>query len=329
MHLSLPFKIPYTSTYPCRSRFQARLVRPESYFSHLLPPNASASLEHVLSHAAAMRVLDGDPQYAGIVPPVLGEEQLERVFALLQRAPDLSPARALHAVNPHSFSPERQAALVAKSLAKFQLGSGPGPMLVSAGPAGKTTSTLSSPPLSIAASAGQPYVLNATQADTRPNTVKVELRNTVSGAKAVFPLPGHPENLQAQRGLVQVEAQDRLLAEMLLAFSSGDVCLVGARGAGKSALVDAAAGHIGAPCVHVMVHKDMTARDLLQQRTTEANGDTAWKPAPLVAAAINGRCGCGHVLCFYSNLQENIVSWYLICQHRCSRRCSSSGSRSA
>lgn len=32
----------------------------------------------------------------------------------------------------------------------------------------------------------------------------------------------------------------------------------------------------------------MTARDLLQQRMTLPNGDTAWRPSPLVTAAING-----------------------------------------
>jgi len=32
----------------------------------------------------------------------------------------------------------------------------------------------------------------------------------------------------------------------------------------------------------------MTSRDLLQQRTTLANGDTAWRPSPLIEAALNG-----------------------------------------
>ena len=35
--------------------------------------------------------------------------------------------------------------------------------------------------------------------------------------------------------------------------------------------------------------KDMTARDLLQQRYTLPNGDTAWRPSPLVTAAIEGK----------------------------------------
>ena len=34
--------------------------------------------------------------------------------------------------------------------------------------------------------------------------------------------------------------------------------------------------------------QDMTSRDLLQQRTTLPNGDTAWRHSPLVTAALEG-----------------------------------------
>lgn len=33
----------------------------------------------------------------------------------------------------------------------------------------------------------------------------------------------------------------------------------------------------------------MTARDLLQQRSTQPNGDTVWRPSALLKAAIDGR----------------------------------------
>lgn len=33
----------------------------------------------------------------------------------------------------------------------------------------------------------------------------------------------------------------------------------------------------------------MTSRELLQQRSTLANGDTTWRLAPLVVAALEGR----------------------------------------
>lgn len=38
-----------------------------------------------------------------------------------------------------------------------------------------------------------------------------------------------------------------------------------------------------------MLYQDMTARDLLQQRYTLPNGDTAWRSSPLVTAALEGK----------------------------------------
>jgi von Willebrand factor A domain-containing protein 8 len=262
------------------------VVRPESFFAQLLPAGAPPAWEGVLAHAAAMRVLDADPQYAGVVPPILGEDQLAKVFALLQRTPDLSPARALHAVNPHRYFAERPASLVARSLDKFQLGDGPA---ARAPASGKEIAAASAAlPSEAIVTNGQPYVLESTRAGSAASTVDVVLRNTITNQIVTFSLEGHPE-LTHGNSLVNIDSQQRLLSEILLSLSAGDVCLVGNRGVGKSALVDAAAACIGATCTHVMLHKDMTARDLLQQRVTEPNGDTAWRPAPLVQAAIQGR----------------------------------------
>ena len=36
------------------------------------------------------------------------------------------------------------------------------------------------------------------------------------------------------------------------------------------------------------MNQDMSARDLLQQRYTLPNGDTAWRHSPLVQAALDG-----------------------------------------
>jgi MoxR-like ATPase len=57
---------------------------------------------------------------------------------------------------------------------------------------------------------------------------------------------------------------------------------------GKTAVVDEFAARLGYDVQPVLVHKDMTARDLLQQRGTRENGDTYWKKTPLVNAALQG-----------------------------------------
>lgn len=38
----------------------------------------------------------------------------------------------------------------------------------------------------------------------------------------------------------------------------------------------------------MVLYQDMTARDLIQQRTTKLNGDTIWRDSSLVRAARNG-----------------------------------------
>lgn len=47
-------------------------------------------------------------------------------------------------------------------------------------------------------------------------------------------------------------------------------------------------GNFQLSCILLLV-QDMTSRELLQQRSTLANGDTTWRLAPLVVAALEGR----------------------------------------
>ena len=60
------------------------------------------------------------------------------------------------------------------------------------------------------------------------------------------------------------------------------------QGSGKSALVNKFASLLGYHVEPIMLYQDMTSRDLLQQRTTLSNGDTAWRLSPLVTAAMEG-----------------------------------------
>ncbi|KAJ8256112.1 hypothetical protein COCON_G00199760 [Conger conger] len=68
-----------------------------------------------------------------------------------------------------------------------------------------------------------------------------------------------------------------------------DLCLMGPKGCGKSVIAREFAEMLGYTIEPIMLYQDMTARDLLQQRFTLPNGDTAWRPSPLVSAAREGR----------------------------------------
>uniref|UniRef100_A0A8C9U383 von Willebrand factor A domain-containing protein 8 n=1 Tax=Scleropages formosus TaxID=113540 RepID=A0A8C9U383_SCLFO len=90
-------------------------------------------------------------------------------------------------------------------------------------------------------------------------------------------------------GFVSTPTHARLLAEMMQSHLVKDMCLIGAKGCGKSVIAKEFANLLGYNIEPIMLYQDMTARDLLQQRYTLPNGDTAWRASPLVSAAQEGK----------------------------------------
>lgn len=68
----------------------------------------------------------------------------------------------------------------------------------------------------------------------------------------------------------------------MISFSAG------AKGSGKSALVVELARRLNQTIDPMVLYQDMTARDMIQQRTTKVNGDTVWRDSALVRAARAG-----------------------------------------
>jgi MoxR-like ATPase len=83
----------------------------------------------------------------------------------------------------------------------------------------------------------------------------------------------------------------QLLSRMLQSHAVGrDLCVVGGRGEGKSYIGRLFARALGYTRVETLfLFEDMTARDLLQRRTTTADGTTVWKSTPLLSAVEHGR----------------------------------------
>ena len=92
-------------------------------------------------------------------------------------------------------------------------------------------------------------------------------------------------------GYVSTSYHDTLLSQLILSHSTGvgGVCLVGARGCGKTALINQVSSILGYKTETIQMYADMTARDLLQQRTTTDTGDTVWRLSPLMNAALEGK----------------------------------------
>jgi MoxR-like ATPase len=89
---------------------------------------------------------------------------------------------------------------------------------------------------------------------------------------------------------IPVETHEGVISEMLESYGiKRDICLLGDRGSGKSLLVTRFAELIGSKVEPIVMYKDMTARDLLQQRATKSDGDTVWRNSSLVSAALEGK----------------------------------------
>uniref|UniRef100_A0A8C5PST0 von Willebrand factor A domain-containing protein 8 n=1 Tax=Leptobrachium leishanense TaxID=445787 RepID=A0A8C5PST0_9ANUR len=92
-----------------------------------------------------------------------------------------------------------------------------------------------------------------------------------------------------QQNFVRTQNQEMLLAEMMQSHMVKDMCLIGGKGCGKTVIAKEFADMLGYEIEPIMLYQDMTARDLLQQRYTLPNGDTAWRQSPLVNAALEGK----------------------------------------
>ncbi|OWF39225.1 von Willebrand factor A domain-containing protein 8 [Mizuhopecten yessoensis] len=96
------------------------------------------------------------------------------------------------------------------------------------------------------------------------------------------------DNKVGGRNFVMTKYHESLLSELMLSHMCKDLCIVGPKGSGKSALVGELAVLLGYHIEPIMLYQDMTSRDLLQQRITLPNGDTSWRLSPLVTAAMEG-----------------------------------------
>ena len=122
-------------------------------------------------------------------------------------------------------------------------------------------------------------------------------RDVVVSLSKKFNLPAHKakptqhENIpNLHKNIVMTQHHTTVLAELERLCAAGDVAVVGSRGSGKSLLVDLLSRRVNKESTEIFCYKDMTARDLLQQRVTDVlTGNTGWKNAPLIDAAIRGR----------------------------------------
>ncbi|CAM4751562.1 unnamed protein product [Rotaria magnacalcarata] len=112
----------------------------------------------------------------------------------------------------------------------------------------------------------------------------------MNGKQYQLTVPAHDSQLAINSPtFISTSYHDQLLADLMLSHAIGDMCLIGPKGCGKSLIIDQFASLLNYPIEYFVLYKDLSARELLQQRITNENGDTLWQNTPLVQAAIHGR----------------------------------------
>ncbi|KAG8186062.1 hypothetical protein JTE90_005415 [Oedothorax gibbosus] len=131
-----------------------------------------------------------------------------------------------------------------------------------------------------------------TEYNIKKNESKNNLTHTLeiktNRNKALVQVHGH-RNLNADSNFVSNPYHEGLLANMLMTHCAHDFCVIGPRGSGKATMVRKFASLLNYPVEMVMLYNDMTARDLMQQRITDENGNTLWRPSQLIKAAESGK----------------------------------------
>nr|XP_009670755.1 PREDICTED: von Willebrand factor A domain-containing protein 8 isoform X1 [Struthio camelus australis] len=123
-------------------------------------------------------------------------------------------------------------------------------------------------------------------------TFKADVTVQIGETEVMFQVPAGTGPLKQHSGsdsFIRTPSHDQLLAEMMQSHMVKDMCLIGGKGCGKTVIAKEFADILGYSIEPIMLYQDMTARDLLQQRYTLPNGDTAWRPSPLVTAALEGK----------------------------------------
>ncbi|XP_041978858.1 von Willebrand factor A domain-containing protein 8 [Aricia agestis] len=245
---------------PLRSRFQARDVATVGYGEHLatltseLPRVDSNKLERVLSAAYALT----STELQQISLPDFPIDNLHAAAAILEKVPNIPVHKLLYYLYPYnSFLSKDHVKNVKDIFANLNVDT--------------------------------EEKCNIVLKDIKRKENKADVVLEVNGVKSELTVPcGRRREQKAAKKFVRTDFQTQLLNELLLSHSVGDFCIVGPKGCGKSLLVSQLSSLLGYAVEPIVLYQDMTARDLVQQRTTLENGDTVWRNSALVEAALHG-----------------------------------------
>ncbi|DAZ99802.1 TPA: hypothetical protein N0F65_001311 [Lagenidium giganteum] len=259
---------------PLRSRFQARNVQPSSPGTQLenlvcmAPKVPISTLERIISVREAVNAIESmhDGLSGQRMPhfDYLSLSHCAKVLALFPHADLPSTVRRVFPVTKQALGAKAagNCDTVDRILKKFASGLPEGTYKLA-----DITKT-------------SPDVAHVKFASSRnsEDLVAIDVPCGISTPKA-GPMPG----------FVETETHGKVLMEMLQDHAVGsDLCILGEKGSGKSDVARLFAHRLGYATELFSLFKDMTARDLLQRRSTDSHGNTFWEDSPLIHAARHG-----------------------------------------
>ncbi|XP_061547312.1 von Willebrand factor A domain-containing protein 8 isoform X2 [Phycodurus eques] len=255
---------------PLRSRFQARDVyylpfKDQLELLYAAAPNIAAQrVSQLLSLATTLC----SQESANLGLPDFPMDNLLKGINVLNVFPMMSSQQLVQRLYPyHSMLGKDGRSAVETVLSKFELLDSP-----------SNSNTSSSAVVSVSRTAGVEGYADV--------TLRVAQKDVTFQVPAGTKEPRAPN---CGRAFVSTPSHSQLIADMMQSHMVKDVCLIGTKGCGKSVVAREFAEMLGYSLEPVMLYQDMTARDLLQQRFTLPSGDTAWRPSPLVTAALEGK----------------------------------------
>lgn len=293
---------------PLRSRFQARVVDSISLHSKLESLNdvygdANGTLASVFqaltSFRETIKVFASDPtRFGGRVPGITDSaiSHLAELTRLL--GPDVLCDDIIHRVFPfHLVCDDAQTSAIISALRRFKIeASDSAPLTHHIWPVEPSSASAATSGLLPACSARR---------EAASRLYNVELRDVsargASGSASstrVFQAYGGSHDRAASadtiaeveyKPFVETPVHAQLVCSLMQDHIVGrDMCVVGDKGCGKSALIRHFASQLGYRVRSIQLFKDMTSRDLLQRRMTDDAGNTRWENTTLVEAAIAG-----------------------------------------
>ncbi|XP_042236264.1 von Willebrand factor A domain-containing protein 8-like isoform X2 [Homarus americanus] len=252
---------------PLRSRFQARDVSSLPYKEHLqqLLEDHPGVSNDIASRTLSLAHTILTQECKGLGLPDFPIDNLASIMTILSKYPEVEPTRLINRLYPyHAFLPQETYKSVEELFSTF--GFNPFQSSTSAG----INEVRKTQPLTDSQGIAEVTL----QVERKEVTTQVFSGNSWGSPPPPFVFtPYHHE----------------MLTEIIQSHSVKDMCIIGPRGCGKSAVVSKIAHMLGYQTEPILVYQDMTSRDLVQQRVTSANGDTAWQFSPLVNAALEGK----------------------------------------